>query len=65
MEKELIKQVFDYLIKMVEINETIKNKTNAVKDQNFALASELRSSELLLIESLPSLESMKEIRNSL
>lgn len=64
-EKELIKAVFDFMIKVVEINKNSNEKHNAVLNQDFELASELRKKGTELALQLPSIESMKELRAKL
>lgn len=64
-QKELTKKLFDYVILSVELNETQRKKGIAVRDQDYELASILRKLEVEIIDKLPSIEYLKELRSNL
>lgn len=65
MEKELLLKLTDYLISIMEINETARLKNEAVRKQDFKLALELRQKENELSESLMPLDKIKELRSQI
>jgi hypothetical protein len=65
MEKELLLKLTDYLICIMEINETARLKNEAIRKQDFKLALELRQKENELSESLMPLEKIKELRGQI
>jgi hypothetical protein len=65
MEKEILLKLLDYIICVMEINETARLKNEAVKKQDFKLALELRQKETELTENLMPLEKIKEIRSKI
>lgn len=67
MEKYInaIKKCVDYTIAILELNDAILQKNEAVRKQDFELASKFREKEKDLQNKLISLEELKEIRDEL
>lgn len=64
-ETEIIKMLFDYMITVVELSDTQRLKNIAIKEQDYETASLLRSKELEIQNSLPSVQYMKDLRSKL
>jgi len=64
-QKELTKKLFDYMILLVEIESIQRQKHEAVKKQKYEDAANLRDKELELMELVPSIQTIKELRSKL
>lgn len=65
MKKEIIRTCLDYFILVAEINETVKQKNVALRNQDYELAVKLRDEEKTLTEKIPTLEELKNLRDKL
>ena len=65
IEKSTLKCILDFYITLSEINDVIEQKNNAIKNQTFEKAAELRDLEVKLKRSLPTTNFFRELRNKL
>lgn len=65
IEKETLKQILDFYITLSEINNVIDQKNQAVKNNMFEKAAELRDQEIKLKKSLPTTDYFKVLRSKL
>lgn len=63
--KEILKQALDVVLLHVQLNELNRQKTEAIKVQDFKLAYELRGQELEIMKQFPSLDEIKELHSKL
>lgn len=64
-EKEAVRIGLKYLLQIIKLNSIQEQKHDAVKAQNFELASKLRTDEINLRSELPTVEDVENVYNTL
>jgi hypothetical protein len=65
MKEDVLKISLDYILRLLELNEVRRMKDEAVKNQSFNLALEIRDKEVELLKTIPTYEDLKAAREML
>jgi hypothetical protein len=65
MKEDVLKTCLDYILRLLELNEIRRMKDEAIKNQSFNLACEIRDKELELLKILPTYDDLKAARDLL
>ena len=63
--KKLMLELLDYFILMAEIHDLRTKKSQAVQKQNFIDAANFRDEEKKLMEKIPTIEDLKQLREDI